>query len=192
MAPPGDKPKDATKSVNVTQGDLTSQTVKSDGKSGASASSTINKTDGSTGASSSSTTTNVSELSPAQAAEKKLQDQQSDTVYNDVIKYLDWDNTHKSQPQFQPFFFFASQELSKANPDLQKLVGTLKAHSASRLVGDEGTETGQAWEFNDANLAGVLRAGMGTHKPALYLGYDIVTIDGTLRPCRVASQLSAA
>ena len=72
MAPPSDQPKDAAKSVNVTQ-DAKSQTVQSNGKSGASTSSTT-KTGG-TGASSSSTITNVSELSPAEATEKKLQDQ---------------------------------------------------------------------------------------------------------------------
>ena len=103
---------------------------------------------------------------------------------------MDCDHEHKDpKPEFQPFYFFRSTELRRQKPDLEEFVSKLKEYPASPLVGGKGVEKGQAWEFNDEELARDSEAGVQLQKPRIYLGYDMVTVDGMLRPCQVVCTL---
>lgn len=116
----------------------------------------------------------------------KLKNEQSDLVYTEILSHLDWDHAHQdTEPDFKPFYFFCSTELRKQKPELDQLVASLTEHRASRLVGGKGVEVGVAWEFNDIQLAKDLEMGVLMQRPMMYLGYDMVTIDGTLQPCQV-------
>jgi hypothetical protein len=169
-------PKDITESTTLGKFGSSTQAGKPDSKSGAPSSNPANDT-GRT----------------AIEAELKLQNQQDDRVYSQILRYLDWNEDHKDpEPAFQPFYLFVSKELRKQKPDLEKLVGKLKELPATRLVRGGGTETGFAWEFNDKSLAMDLSAGVKMQKPDIFLGYDLVTINGTAQPCQVVYPLSVA
>jgi hypothetical protein len=128
-------------------------------------------------------------LTKEQAALVRLKDEHSTLVYDKIISHLDWDDEHEDRipkPAFVPFYLFCSTELRKEKPELEKLVTNLKTRDASRKVGGKGVETGVAWKFHDEDVARQLQEGVKLQKPAIYLGYDMVTVGGRLRPCQVA------
>ena len=155
-------------------------------KSGTSAPTQASKSPGKDQAFSS---TKARKLSPEVERAIRLSSEHSERIKNQVLSHLDWDLKVKTpKPAFTSFYFFCSNELYSKNAELQHFDTKLKPVSASRLRKGGVVETGQAWECKDEMLAQGLEMTVERMQPRMYLGYDMVTVGGTLRSCRVLCQ----
>ncbi|KAI9778338.1 MAG: hypothetical protein M1839_008125 [Geoglossum umbratile] len=123
-------------------------------------------------------------ISPEEVLEQQLRDEQADRVA-DVLSQLDWNRKHRApKPGFEPFYFFCTS-VSSEKLGLKQILSSLKGTAASRVI-EGGTETGQAWQFKDENLAKDLKGKVEQQVPELYLGYDLVFMgDGKPQSCKV-------
>ena len=123
-------------------------------------------------------------LTPEEELELQLHNEQADRIA-DVLSQLDWNRKQTApKPSFAPFYFFCTPASSE-KLGLKQILSSLKGTAASRVI-EGGTETGQAWEFKDENLAKDLTAKVEQQVPELYLGYDLVFIgDGKPQSCKV-------